>query len=49
MHCECNASLNLVFDEMLSDEAKPKLWVLITEPGGSVTDKIMKVGMSPEP
>lgn len=39
MHCECNASLNLIFDEMLPDEAKPKLWVFITEPGGSVTDE----------
>lgn len=49
MHCECNASLNLIFDEMLSDEAKPKPWILINEPGGSATDETIKVGMSPEP
>lgn len=40
MHFECNVSLNLIFDEMLSDEAKnQKLWVLVTEPGGSVTEQ----------
>lgn len=39
MHFECNVSLNLIFDEMLSDEAKQELWVLITEPGGSVTEE----------
>lgn len=45
MHCEGNASLNLIFDEMLSDEAKPELRVLITEPGGAVTDeKLWQLG-----
>lgn len=39
MHCEGNASLNLIFDGMLCDEAKPELRVLITEPGGAVTDE----------
>lgn len=41
MHLKCNVSLNLIFDEMLSDEAKQKLWVLITEPEGSVTEEIL--------
>lgn len=41
-------SLNLIFDEMLFDEAKQKLWVLITEPGGSVTEENLLKSGSPQ-
>lgn len=39
MHCGCNTSLKLIIGATQSDETKLKLWVLITEPGGSVTDE----------
>lgn len=48
MHIECNVSLNLIFDEMLSDEAKQQLWVLITEPGKSVTEESLLKSGSPQ-
>lgn len=48
MHFECNVSLNLIFDKMLSDEAKQKLWLLITEPGESVTQESLLKSGSPQ-
>lgn len=50
MYCGCNTSLKLIFDATLSDETKMKLWVFITEPGGSVTDeRLWKLGWPQSP
>lgn len=46
MNWECTASLNLIFDEMLSSEAKLTR-VLITETGMSVTDEKLKSWVFP--
>lgn len=48
MYWESTGSIKMILDEMLSNETKLKLWVLITEPGGSVTDERLKSWLFPK-